>query len=254
MTDEKPTTFTCQECGQEKPRKSMRGVPPKRCDDCKDKLAKAKTTERLNALRVNSGRPSIEQELEAEAEAVEVEEDEAAVENEVAVGDAPDEEVDFEPTEVERLVPTPERSWLDDDDAQELLRQKRQREIDTGVPYNPEAHGSVEDYLAAGLGSEPQGVAVEEPLVVDDLTAEDFDTATGRVNELRDRHRQTDISSPAAVCIADCGMPNPPHVGLFCGNHWQQVGLEDRNVLLGTQVNSEPFVATAERVVRKLRW
>lgn len=49
--DEKPTTFVCKECGQEKKRPSMHGRPPERCQPCKDKLK----LEKLASLK-NTGK------------------------------------------------------------------------------------------------------------------------------------------------------------------------------------------------------
>lgn len=258
MTTEKPTTFTCEQCGQVKERKSMKGPVPKRCEDCKAKNKDAATTERVNKLRAEQGReliPTDEPLVPAGAGV------------EVAVKDAPeDDTLEEELAEVE-FEPPAETTWLDSDEAQELLRQKRQREVDTGVTYDAEVHGSVQDFLARaaesfeGLTDEPETqAALDDPgpriPEVDHLghTDEDYATSTERVNALRDKHRPVDLASPAAVCAADaCGSPDPPHAGLFCANHWQQISLEDRNVLLGSPVNSEPFVQTARRAIIKLR-
>lgn len=222
---EKPTTFTCKVCGNEKPRKSMKGPVPQTCQDCKD----AAKTEQFDRMR--------------------------AADREIPPPPLPDD------VQVEVAPPPVEESWLDDPAAQELLREKRQREVDTGVAYDPEVHGSVEDYLAAASVETSDYADVE--LAVNDLSPYAGMSNTGpdrnpamqaAIREAApERSSEDDISSPAAVCIVGpCGIADPPHVGLFCANHWQQVNLDHRSILLGSAVNSEPFVATARRVARNL--
>jgi hypothetical protein len=237
-TTDKPTTFTCQECHKVKERKSMKGPPPKRCEDCKEKLSKEKSRERLNVLRAGEGKEPI-----------------PVPEPVLDFGGIEEYDPDAALADQPLPIAPPEESWLDSPEAQELLRQKRQREVDTGVVYDAEVHGSVQDFLAsiadAGADAGPGPVDdIPEPETLDDWI--DGPTADNPEPHVEPQ-RPADISSPAAVCIADCGSPYPPHAGLFCGNHWQQVSLEDRGVLLGTQVNSGPFIETAKRAVRRLR-
>lgn len=259
MTETKPTTFTCEQCGQEKPRKSMKGPVPKRCEECKATNKEAATRDRVNKLREEEGREllpapeltqaEVDAKLDAEAAAVEADEEQAAAENEAAV----------EPIDI-GYVPPAEETWLDGDEAQELLRQKREAEIGSGVTYNPEVHGSVQEFIANVNDLVDRRLVAPTPeleAAMGEVTTESVGVMLENLAEregIGAHAPDPDIISPAALCVAPgCEMPNPPHVGLFCDHDWQRVGLDDRNLLLSAPPNSEPFVTVAHRVVVKLR-
>lgn len=211
-------TVSCVECGNPTPRKSNVGALPKYCDPCKADKHSAKTRESLNRLRGKFGRESLPDgeelaQLQKEARSAQAVRPEPAAD------------------------PPTERTWLDDAEAQELLRQKREAELASGQAYNPEIHGSVEDFLMSSH-------RVERVVPVGQKVATDAEPPPAEPNPLQ---------GPAAICVVDfCGMPDPPHVGRFCANHWQRIGLEDRNVLLGSPPGSEPFNQAVRRIAAKL--
>lgn len=212
-------TFTCKDCppdANQHPRKAKQGPPPQRCD--KHKAAQKRG--QLSKLRESFGQePVPEPQEQAEIEPAE---DEAARDNEVTTSVAP---------------PELERSWLDDEEAQELLKAKRQREVDTGVAYDPEVHGSVGDYLAG----------------VDQQTADYADVDLVDYSDVGEEPgpAPAETKPEPGTCVL-CGMENPPHVGLFCTPHWHQISLEERNILLGAAPDSAPFGQTVRRVIDKL--
>jgi len=216
-------TFTCKDCPPEAnvhPRKSNRGAPPQRCDPCKAAKHSIDSREGLNKLREQHGQaplPPKEEEIQA---------------------DAPP-----------RPAPRHEPSWLDDDAAQELLRLKNEAVAAGAPPYDPDEHGTVEQYLA---GVDLATVETDSSLTEDDMAQilENVDTDGPRVPRPK---ATAEYAEPAKVCaVGVCGIPDPVHAGQFCGNHWQQVSLEDRGILLGCAPDSEPFNQTMRRVLQKL--
>lgn len=236
-------SYECIDCppGNKHPRRSKRGVPPKRCPKHKAEKDDRDKAIALNKLREERGRKPI-----------------PVPGDEPAEPEPPAPEPD--PVGVVEPLPAPaphERTWLDDDDAQELLRQKREREVTTGVTYDPEVFGTVEEFLAADLMDPEVVEAGQEQELAGYGPTVDLDDPGPRIPEIGD---DTAVKAwPAGepepedgVCrVSICGS-EAAHVDRLCGPHWQKVGLDERGILLGTRPGSDPFEQTLRRVLYKL--
>lgn len=205
----------CQRCGQPFRRNSMQGARPKRCEPCKLAIKQ----EGINKLRESQGQEPVYK---------------AVAEPEPVLAQAP-------------VVAKVEPSWLDDNEAQNMLieRQRRDQGLDEldevvhpEIP-DPEPGEDVGDYVARVTGGtvvEPQGhdghtVYVGQP---DPPSAPD--------------------PEPTKTCVAaGCTTPDPIHVNRFCTPHWQQISLETRGVLLGAPDGSPPFDSALSKALRQFR-
>lgn len=236
-------TFICQDCGATGPRKSRQGRAPLRCEACKAKKKTAEAAPRIAELHRRFGRKPKTQEAidahlddeanqaiqemqdiaEVEEAAEQAREEEAAADNEAATSPyvttgSSNSTVDF------RMKVDDEPSWLDDQEAQNLLRDKKLAEI----------------------LDKPVDELVSDPEIDHMLNEPDEPEVTYTLDPPPE-------ARPVHLCAApNCGIEDPPHAGAFCPAHWQQIGLEERNVLLGVPVGSETYTMAVRRALAKL--
>lgn len=225
--DDPAWMVTCQDCGKPFRRRSLHGPKPMRCDDCK-LIKKQADIDKLRRDQLQE--PHYNQE--------------AAQEPNTGI---------TQPVDDVPVVAKVEPSWLDDEEAQGMLVERRKHEL-----------GLDEDERQAEMAAAIDADVEEEKATytLDDAEIRELEEAVARAREARAEPSQVEApakpqratnTEAAEVCIVPpCMTPDPPHVGLFCTPHWTHISLETRGVLLGAPRGSAPFDHEVQRALRQL--